>query len=286
LERGPRGVYTGVIGAFFPHDKALFNVAIRTLFARPSGNAVHCSMGIGGGIVQDSALDTEYEECLLKSAFLNDDERDFRLFETLRYASDNGFYLLKQHLGRMRVSAHALGFLFDESAASNALNNAVAGTKTDYLRVKLLLSKTGEWETIQSAFPSELIGKPLSFVLADQSVDSRNPLLLHKTTRRALFDEAFADMQRKTACDEILFLNERGELTQGSYTNLFIRLRKGEPWLTPPLSSGLLPGTLRSFLLESGEAEERTLHPPDLENAEVVCLGNALRGLVKGIIPK
>ncbi|MCA8889022.1 MAG: aminotransferase class IV, partial [Parvularculaceae bacterium] len=51
--------------------------------------------------------------------------------------------------------------------------------------------------------------------------------------------------------------------------------------LTPPLSAGLLPGTLRSELLASGTAVEATLTPDMLATAAAVYLGNSVRGLVR-----
>ncbi len=76
----------------------------------------------------------------------------------------------------------------------------------------------------------------------------------------------------------MLFLNERGELTEGSYCNIF--LEKDGWLLTPPVSCGLLDGTLRRELLEAGgQIEERVLYPHDLERADALWLGNSVRGL-------
>lgn len=77
--------------------------------------------------------------------------------------------------------------------------------------------------------------------------------------------------------DEVILRNERGEICEGSITSLF--LRKNGRMLTPPLSSGLLPGVLRQSLLDAGRAEERVLHPADLEGGKLF-MGNALRGLI------
>jgi para-aminobenzoate synthetase/4-amino-4-deoxychorismate lyase len=45
--------------------------------------------------------------------------------------------------------------------------------------------------------------------------------LYHKTTRRAFYDEERERMAKQLNCQEVLFLNERGELTEGSFTNIF-----------------------------------------------------------------
>lgn len=68
LESGPRGIYTGSIGYFSPHGKAIFNIAIRTVVI----NGEKGEMGTGGGIVWDSDSESEYEECRLKAHFLTE----------------------------------------------------------------------------------------------------------------------------------------------------------------------------------------------------------------------
>lgn len=67
LEARPRGVYCGSIGMLHPNGEARFNVAIRTLTLSPSG---HATFNVGSGLVFDSEARSEYDECLLKAAFL------------------------------------------------------------------------------------------------------------------------------------------------------------------------------------------------------------------------
>jgi para-aminobenzoate synthetase/4-amino-4-deoxychorismate lyase len=76
----------------------------------------------------------------------------------------------------------------------------------------------------------------------------------------------------------MLFCNERGELTEGARSNVFVR--KDGALLTPPLEAGLLPGILRAELIARGEAREATLTPDDLKGE--IYLGNSLRGLIAG----
>lgn len=67
LEARPRGVYCGSVGMLHPNGEARFNVAIRTLTLCPSGQA---TFNVGSGLVFDSEARSEYDECLLKAAFL------------------------------------------------------------------------------------------------------------------------------------------------------------------------------------------------------------------------
>ena len=70
--------------------------------------------------------------------------------------------------------------------------------------------------------------------IASTRIDSGDPLLRHKTTRRQVYEAARAEFPRDEA-DEVLLLNERGEVCEGTITNVFVDI--GEPVLvTPPLA--------------------------------------------------
>ena len=66
IEGTPRGVYCGAVGWIAPTGRMRFSVAIRTLSLFPGGEAVY---NVGGGIVFDSRIEEEYQECLLKARF-------------------------------------------------------------------------------------------------------------------------------------------------------------------------------------------------------------------------
>ncbi len=76
-------------------------------------------------------------------------------------------------------------------------------------------------------------------------------------------------------CDEVILWNERGELTEGSRTNVVLDL--GGQWVTPPVSSGLLAGAFRGWLLAAGQIRERVLTPADLRAARRIALINSVR---------
>ena len=117
-------------------------------------------------------------------------------------------------------------------------------------------------------------------MISDHRVQSADILSHHKTSWRTLFDE---ERKRSNAlgCDEVVYLNERGEVVEASGSNIFARARGQLP--TPRLSSGGLPGCLRRDLLERGECREAMLMSQDLETAEAVYIGNSLRGLIRAI---
>jgi para-aminobenzoate synthetase/4-amino-4-deoxychorismate lyase len=264
LEDEPRGVYCGAIGVASPGE-AVFSVAIRTVVVdREAGTA---ELGVGSGITWDSDAAAEYRECLDKAAFTRRAPADFRLLETMLHEPGTGFFLLDGHLRRLAESAAYFGFRFDRREAIRALHGVRAdGTQ----RIRLLLDRSGEITT-ESA-PLGRSSSPVRVGIAAEPVDSRDPLLFHKTTRRAVYDERRAS---RPECDDVLLLNERGELTESTIANLVVRIG-GALW-TPPMESGLLPGVFRAHLLERGEIRERVLRPADLAHADGVYLVNSVR---------
>ncbi|HRN88894.1 aminodeoxychorismate synthase component I [Hyphomicrobium sp.] len=275
-ETEPRGVYCGAIGHITPGGAALFNVAIRTPVIFRGGQG---EMGIGSGVVYDSVGAKEYAECLLKMKFLTDPPKSFELIETLLYESGKGFWLLEGHLERLKASAAYFGYAHDERAVREALDRAVDGRPEARLRVRLLLAEDGAVSVTVAEQPAQAAGTAMRYAISDTRVDSANPFLFHKTTRRELYDREWQHYADTKGADEVLYLNERGELAEGSRTNIFIE-RDGK-LLTPPLSSGLLPGVLRRDLILQGKAAEAVLTLDDLERADAVYVGNSVRGLVR-----
>lgn len=270
-EPHPRGIYTGAIGWAAPSGDLCFNVAIRTLVEQASGVF---RFGIGSGIVADSNTDAEYDECLLKARFLEDEPDDFALIETLLWTAEKGFPYLSRHMARLAESARHFGFPFDDTALKAALHETVTNCEGDQ-RLRLLLGASGQISV--TATPFEPWPAPVRLVLADSILPSLHRFSRHKTTCRERYEAPLAAAKRAHAADEVLFLNEYGTLCEGSRSTLFVQ--KGGQLFTPPLSDGPLPGVLRAHMLASGQAVEAHLKTSDLENCDAIFVGNAVRGL-------
>jgi len=266
LESSPRGTYCGAIGYYAPDGAAKFNVAIRTITI--SGN--DGELGVGGGIVQDSTVDQEFAECLLKARFFENNRPRLELIETLRF--DREFVRLNSHLERMEQSARIFGFPFRGEQAHEALNRAVLN-QIGARRVRLTLDETGLFQAAATQLPPN--PSHWTFAISSKSTESFDPFLKHKTSWRQLYEQEANRYQT----DEVLFLNEHGYLTEGARSNIFVQ-RDGV-LLTPPLEVGALEGCLRRELIEIGAAREAILLPADLEAH--VFLGNSLRGLIPGV---
>jgi para-aminobenzoate synthetase/4-amino-4-deoxychorismate lyase len=270
LEQKPREVYTGAIGFIAPDRSSIFNIAIRTLVLK-NGRA---RMGVGGGIVADSLPSDEFRECQLKASFLIRPRPTFQLIETMLW--DGEYAFLPMHLDRMESSASYFEFCFDRvSVTSQLLERSNQFLPGERYRIRLLLDSAGRVVITDTTYrPDRSTGRVL---ISPERTSSEDVFLRHKTTCRDRYARLYAEA-RADGFDEIIFLNERQEVTEGAISNIFIR-RDGRLF-TPPLSSGVLPGVFRRHLLESdASAEEQVLSLQDLESADAVFVCNAVRGM-------
>ena len=264
-EGAPRGLYTGCIGYISPGGEAQFSVAIRTVVLdMASGRG---ELGVGSGITFDSVARDEYAESLAKGRFAWEKERKFHLIESLLY--DGGYYLLESHLERLAHSAAYFGFLLEPGAAQCALQDFAAG-RTGREKVRLLLFSDGRMSC--ESTPVTDPEQDATAAFAKVAVDSGDVFLYHKTSWRGAYAEGLAERPDLT---EVIFVNERGEVTEGANSNIVACL-DGE-FLTPPINSGLLPGVFRGELLALGRIRERVLTRQNLETAEQLYLINSVR---------
>ncbi|QYK43469.1 MAG: aminotransferase class IV [Paracoccaceae bacterium] len=178
------------------------------------------------------------------------------------------------HMARLAGSARAFGWPCDRSAVAAALRDAVAPGVAR--RVRLTLGADGAVAVVATDLPASPAVWRLG--LAEARLSSGDPWLAVKSTRRAAYDAARAALP--AGCDEVAFLNERGEVCDGTITTVFFDLGRGLS--TPPRASGLLPGVLRAGMLEAGQCHEAVLRAADLPVARL-WLGNALRGLMPAV---
>ena len=272
LEPHPRGIYTGAIGLLRPGGDCTFNVAIRTVVVdSETGKA---TFGVGGGITIDSTADREYEECLVKAKFLNTLPQAFDLFESLRL-EDGEYFLLERHRDRLRNSAAFFGFEYSETDVRSQLAQLKRLHSVGSWKVKLVLEKQGAIST--QSIPIEMSEeKVLRVGFATAAVDSSDRILFHKTTQRSFYE---SQLRQSPECDDIIFFNERGEVTESTVANVVVELNGR--LVTPPVSAGLLAGTFRDQLIEDGKIEERTLMVDELRAAGKFFLVNSVRRWMK-----
>jgi para-aminobenzoate synthetase/4-amino-4-deoxychorismate lyase len=272
LEQRPRGVYTGAIGFAGPGHQSTWSVAIRTIHLRNN----QASMGVGSGLVWDSNATGEFAECKTKLAFVQRSSQPFDLIETMLW--DKRFERLEAHITRIRNSAAYFNRPLDESTES-AMRDALQTATRAFAcggrwRVRLLMDASGAFHITTTELHEEPYNS-LRILLVNQRTDSRDPFLFHKTTRRKLYNDALQQAQA-IGCADALFCNQHGEITEGAIHNIFLHI--DGHCITPPITSGLLPGVFRAEWMRGQSATERTLTIDDLRHAQFITITNSVRG--------
>jgi len=241
-----------------PGGDCVFNVAIRTVVIDSESGVA--TFGVGGGVTIDSTAEREYEECLVKSRFLHAKPVEFQLFESI-LLEDGAYFLLEDHVERLKNSAEYFGFTILLTRINADLERIAIENPRGSLKVRLTLWRDGHVE-IQVVPLGAL--KPVE--LATEPVDSSDPFLFHKTTRRP-------------GADGLIFWNERGEITESSIANVVVPI-DGELF-TPPIECGLLPGVFRNHLLARGEIKERVITIEEFQDAQEFFLINSIRKWIR-----
>jgi para-aminobenzoate synthetase/4-amino-4-deoxychorismate lyase len=271
LETEPRGVYTGAIGFVAPGGapgpRASFSVGIRTVVIdAESGDAEY---GIGGGVTIDSDPHAEYEEAALKARILSHGRSDFELIETMRWSPDTSWYWLDLHLDRLESSGRYFGVPVQRDSLVEQLNGEVDGAGES--RVRISVDRRGRVSiSVQPYVEGQR--RPVAVAIDSEPVDVSSPFLYHKTTRREIYEDRCL---RHPNAEDVLMVNERGELTESTIANVAIKLLGR--WCTPPVDAGCLPGIYRHVLLEQGDLVERTIRLKELERCEGIVLLNSVQ---------
>ena len=272
LENRRRGAYCGALGLIDPGGEMRFNVGIRTLTLKDDGSFTY---PVGSGVVADSSGIDEYAECLLKAKFLQD---GFGLIETIGYDHVVGFMHFDLHMERLENSAQSLGLEFDREVVDRALIGHCEHLRGAH-KVRLELARNGPHEITSQVLKLKPDTKTWRVAISKNPVDSQNPLLIHKTTERSFIEAELARLKQSTGCNEVLFFNEKGELCEGSFSNVFI-VKDGQ-MTTPPITCGLLPGILRRVLIANGDVGEQIITHKNLAEADEIFIGNSARGLMR-----
>lgn len=283
LEDQRRGVYCGAVGLIAPPQPAgahgplaRFAVAIRTAAVDKTRRVAE--YGSGGGISWDSAPAAEWAEVLLKAGALAGSSAPalgagHGLIETMASVPDQPVSTVRnldRHLARLASSTRYFG-LTVPLGIEKLVADAVAGLAGPH-RVRLVLRSEGDVE-IEAAPLDPNPDDPLWLCVDPDPVRSTDLWVFHKTTDRCRYDER---MRRHPGADDVILVNERGELTETTRANLAVRI-DGQ-WCTPPLDCGLLPGVERDRSLAEGRLVERVVTAHDLGRVDGIATLSSLRG--------
>lgn len=271
IENSPREVYCGAIGFITPESEAVFNVPIRTVvIEKETGKAEY---GVGGGITWDSELSEEYDEAFLKAKLLTVERPAYKLLESIKL-SDGEYYLLNDHIDRMKQSAEYFDYRFSELYLRDQLQKYAEINHGTLQKVRVLLHENGEIEVLGQAIKP--LGPEFTAILAEAPISSANPFLFHKTTNRDVY-EGF--QMNNPDFQDVLLWNEEGFITEFTNGNVVVKIN-GDLY-TPPVEAGLLAGTFRQELIRKKEIKVKNISKADLNNAEEIWFINSVRGKLK-----
>jgi len=203
-------------------------------------------------------------------------DKKFQILESILFENGN-YFLLDYHLSRFNETTLYFNFPNPQILLQEKLNNFQNDHKTgpQSYKIRLLLDETGiillentVLDKIQSA----------KILLSDSIIDSKEVFLYHKTTNRDYYRDSNQIIFENGLAD-LIYMNEKEELTEGSRTNIFFQL--DGMLYTPPLTCGLLPGTYRQFMIDQGKVKEKILKKKDINKVEQFYIGNSVRGILK-----
>ncbi|OCQ94333.1 hypothetical protein BCD67_06660 [Oscillatoriales cyanobacterium USR001] len=199
-------------------------------------------------------------------------EQQFQLLESLLWEPESGYFLLDRHLQRLERSANHFQFPISLTEINQALQALTTTFKSIKQKIRLTISIDGKL-TLQAQILDSGILKNGAFVgIASQPIDPQLPLFYHKTTYRSPYTIA---LESQPKCQDVLLWNKEGFITESTIANIVINTPTGK--ITPPVNSGLLPGTFREQLLAEGKIREELISLDDLRNTKTIFLINSVR---------
>lgn len=226
----------------------------------------------------------------------------YGLFETVRSYGGRVFRL-DRHLARLMHSAEELGLAsqLDPVELERAIYRTLEANETPDARIRLTIGAgegerelspptSGEVTTMvvveKLTVPAHLYEEGVTAATVNTRRNSQSPLPAIKSLNylEGLIARAEA---AALGVDEAIMLNDKGFLSEGSSSNLFLVV--AGRLVTASLDSGILPGVTREAVLELGrdlgvETMEGQIPPSELLRAEEVFLTTSVRELLPVVV--
>jgi branched-chain amino acid aminotransferase len=216
------------------------------------------------------------------------------LFSTVR-VTDGVPFAFERHWKRLQKDAARTHcpFPFDAEKVRGQLLELIRANqvKVGCARIYAVYNKTGFWQSDEPFPEVDLIvytaglpsyREPARLNLREHGRHAASPLAGVKVTSW-LNNVWNLHEAHDAGFDEVVLLNERGEVAECTAANVFC-VKSGRV-ATPPLDSGCLEGITRQVLLEIGPqagvpVEEKVLRPQDLREADEVFISSTNRTLL------
>lgn len=194
------------------------------------------------------------------------------VFETIKVVDGKPLFLDK-HLRRLKKSLEFFGI--ERDIDEEKIYEYIKSSEEKNFALKLIVS---DKNFIVTSRPDNYRedNKKFKLIVSDVRRNSTSKVVYHKSLS---YYENIMEHRRAQdrGYDSALFINEREEVCETSFANIFF-VREGEIF-TPTLSSGLLKGTMRDFILENYKVKEEVICFKDLESYEEVFISNSLMGI-------
>lgn len=197
------------------------------------------------------------------------------LFETIAVEEGNPL-LLEEHLKRLRTSMEFLGLR--QNLAKEEIAAYLAAHPMAHGVLKIMVSQENViFTSRQNPYAKEQYQKGFSMDYSRVLRNETSPLVYHKTMN---YGDCILEKRKAAASglDELLFLNTKGEICEGTSTNVFFV--KKECICTPKLSCGMLPGIMRGFVCSQRQVEEKIIYPSDVKEYGECFVTNSLMGIM------
>lgn len=211
-----------------------------------------------------------------------------RIVEGVAFAFERHWHRIERDASRTHIP-----FSFKMETVRGQLSEVIRTNRVTEgcARVYMIYNQAGFWRSDENFPPVDLIlytaplpsySEPARLALREHGRHAASPLSGVKVT--SWLNNVWSLYEAQQAgCDEVVLLNERGEVAECTAANVFC-VRDGRVW-TPPLDSGCLEGITRDILLEIGASAgvpvaERVLRPEDLYSADEVFISSTNRSMI------
>lgn len=201
------------------------------------------------------------------------------VFETVCLEKGRPLFL-SWHLERLHMSLKALGIgqTVTKEEVTAFLSEERLRAVPDKHALKIMVSAENKVMLLRgNPYTPAVLRQGFRLAYSPVYRNETSPLVYHKTMN---YGDCILEKRRakELGVDELIFKNSRGELCEGTTTNLFF-VREGKLY-TPAVSCGLLPGVVRRFLCTNFPVQEAVLTPKDVENMEECFVTNSLMGIM------
>lgn len=193
-------------------------------------------------------------------------------FETIKVVKGDPLFL-REHLDRLKKSLKFFGI--EKEIKEEKIYNYIKNSEEKDFALKLIVSDENFILTSRKdSYRDE--NKSFSLKISPVRRNSTSKIIYHKSL--CYYDNILEHRWAvENGFDSALFLNERNEVCETSFANIFF-VREDKIY-TPEISSGLLRGTMRDFILENFEIVEEIINAKDLASFDECFISNSLMGV-------